>query len=202
MDWLYYSILIVVQIIGLALALFQMPGLWLMLAATGVYAWVTMSRGYVGWSLVVLLILALLAEAVEFVAGGAGAKKAGASKMGMFAAMLGGIVGAILGTFVVPIPIVGTIIGACIGSFVGAMGVEYYKRQDLDHSLRVGYGAAQGRLMGILGKLAIGCVMLLVTIVVALPIGGRPATGTVPTVLILPATTQAATQTTTLPVER
>ncbi len=192
MVWLYYSILIVVQIVGLALALFQMPGLWLMLAGTGIYAWVTASHGYVQWSLLWLLLLAIVAEVVEFVAGGAGAKKAGASKLGIFAAMLGGIVGAILGTIFIPIPIIGTIIGACIGSFLAAMGVEYGKRRDLDHSLRVGYGAAQGRLLGILGKLAIGGVMLLVTMIVALPIGGRattvPTTAASPVITTMPTT--------------
>lgn len=201
MDWIYYTILLVVQVVGLVLALFQMPGLWMMLIGTGLYAWATASQGYVQWSLLWLLLLAVLAEVVEFVAGGAGAKKAGASKLGMFAAMLGGIVGAIGGTFVIPVPIVGTILGACIGSFLGAMGVEYYKRQDLDHSLRVGYGAAQGRFLGIIGKLAIGCVMLLVTMVAALPVGGRGPT-TAPAVLVLPPTTQITTSPTTLPVER
>lgn len=192
MDWLYYSILIVLQIVGLVLALFQMPGLWLMLAATGIYAWVTASQGYVLWSLLWLLLLAILAEVVEFVAGGAGAKKAGASKLGMFAAMAGGIVGAILGTVFIPIPIVGTILGACIGSFLAAMGVEYGKRRDLDHSLRVGYGAAQGRFLGIVGKLGVGGVMLLVTVIAALPIGGRakplPRTSASPVMTTMPAT--------------
>ena len=199
MDWFYYFLLLIVQVVGLAVALFQMPGLWLMLAGTGVYMWVTASRGYVsGSSLIILLLLALLAEVVEFVAGGAGAKKAGASKLGMVAAMIGGIVGALLGTAFIPIPIVGTIIGACIGSFAGAMAIELWKHGDIDHSLRVGFGAAQGRLLGIVGKLSIGVAMLLMTIVVAFPVGGTPPPPVVPTIILVP-TTLPTTQPTTLP---
>jgi len=194
MDWVYYILLLVVQLAGLVLALFQMPGLWLMLAGTGIYMWVTYNRGYVSVSsLIILLLLTLLAEVVEFVAGGAGAKKAGASKLGMVAAMVGGILGALVGTIVIPIPVVGTIVGACVGSFICAMAVEYYKRDDVSHSLRVGWGAFKGRFWGIVGKLAIGVLMALVTMFVALPIGA-PA----PAAPIAPAT-MPSTLPTTLP---
>ncbi len=189
MVWLYYILLLVVQIAGLVVALFQLPGLWLMLAGVGIYAWVTAAHGYVsGASLIVLFLLTLLAEVVEFIAGGAGAKKAGASKLGMVAAMVGGIVGAIAGTPLIPIPVVGTIIGACVGSFIGAMAVELIKKGDVSHSVRVGYGAAKGRFLGMAGKLTIGVVILVVTMIVALPVGDLTAPPKVPRIILLPST--------------
>src|SRR5438046_4943821 len=101
MDWVYYLLLIVVLLAGLVVTLFQMPGLWLMMAGTGIYAWITSGRGYLGWkSLLALFLLAIVAELVEFGAGSAGAKKAGASKLAMFGAVVGGVVGAIVGTFI------------------------------------------------------------------------------------------------------
>jgi len=198
MDWLYYILLLIVQIVGLVLTLFQMPGLWLMLAGTCVFAWGTNARGYVAvhW-LVVLLLLALLAEVVEFVAGSAGAKKAGATKLAMFGAMVGGIVGAIAGTFI-PIPIVGTIFGACAGSFLVAMAIQWMQHGEVHHSMRVGVGAAKGRFLGIAGKLSIGVLMLVLTMIVALPVGGIAPPPVVPTVILLP-TTAPTSQPTTLP---
>ncbi len=181
--WLYYFLLLIVQLAGLVVAIFQLPGLWVMLAGTGVFALLTRSHGYVSvTSILVLLGLAITAEIVEFVAGGAGAKKAGASKLGMTGAMVGGIVGAIVGTPMIPVPIVGTIVGAVVGSFLGAMAVELIRRREVGHSLRVGYGAAKGRLLGIGAKLTIGIIMLLITIVVAFPVGGR-ATPIMPTTI-------------------
>jgi uncharacterized protein YqgC (DUF456 family) len=194
MDWVYYLLLLFIQLIGLALALFQMPGLWLMLAGVGVYAWITAGQGYVsGASLIVLLLLTILSEVVEFAAGGAGAKKAGASRLAILGAMVGGVVGAIVGTVFILIPIAGTIIGACVGSFLGATAIEWWKRRDIQFSLQVGFGAAQGRLLGILGKLAIGVILLLATIVIAIPIGGTPLAVVAPTTgpsttILVPAT--------------
>ncbi len=121
-DWAYYIILLVVLAFGLFINVFTLPGLWLMVLAALGYAWAT-GFAYLGMpGLVTLLVLALLAEGVEFVAGGAGAKKAGGSKR----AMVGGIVGAILGglLFSIPLPIIGTIIGVCLGAFIGAAAVE------------------------------------------------------------------------------
>ncbi|CAN5617663.1 hypothetical protein BH10PLA1_BH10PLA1_17640 [soil metagenome] len=192
MVWIYYILLLLVQIAGLVVALFQLPGLWLMLAGVGIYAWVTAAHGYVSVSsLIVLFMLTLLAEVVEFVAGGAGAKKAGASKLGMVAAMVGDIVGAIAGTPLIPIPVIGTIVGACVGSFIGAMAIEWIKERDVSHSVRVGYGAAKGRFLGMAGKLTIGVVILVVTIVVALPVGGIAPPPVVPTIILLPTTAPA-----------
>ena len=41
MDWLYYLILAVMLFVGLFLNIVTLPGLWLMVAAHGIYAWVT-----------------------------------------------------------------------------------------------------------------------------------------------------------------
>jgi hypothetical protein len=74
-DWLYYVLLALVLLTGLLLNLFGLPGNWLMLLAVAGYAWLTGWR-YVGWiSLVVLLVVAVAAEVVEFFAAGAGAKR-------------------------------------------------------------------------------------------------------------------------------
>ena len=47
--WLYYLALLLVQLLGVALTLVGLPGLWLMVGALALYAWVTGFNTYVGW---------------------------------------------------------------------------------------------------------------------------------------------------------
>src|SRR5205814_1067853 len=140
-----------------------------------------------------LLVLATGAEIAEFVFGGAGAKKAGASKWGIIGGLIGAIVGGIFLTGVIPIfaPL-STIIGICLGSFGGAFGTELVLGRPIMQSVNIGYGAAKGRLVGIAGKVAIGVLMFLITLWTALPIhGSRHAAGPAAP----PAVTSASTTT-------
>jgi uncharacterized protein YqgC (DUF456 family) len=196
LEWLYYLMLLMLSVAGLALNILGLPGLWLIVLSGIGYAVVT-SFLFMGWpGVITLLVLALMGELVEFLAGSAGAKAAGASKRGMAGAVVGGLVGGIVGTPLIPIPVLGTIIGAVAGSFIGASVVEYVILQrTTGHSLRVGYGAAKGRLYGILSKSAIGLVMLLVAAVAAFPLSsGSPTPVLVPTTLpaTLPTTVPAS----------
>src|SRR5688572_12721106 len=176
LDWLYYILLAVVLIAGWLLNILGVPGLWLMLLGHIAYAWITGWDSYVGWySIGALFALALTAEIVEFAAGAAGSAKAGGTKRGMAGAVIGGLVGGIVGSIIIPIPIVGTIAGAIGGSAAGAMAIEHYIEANKERTLRIGWGAAWGRFWGILIKSGFGIVMLAVSLVTALPLGGRAA---------------------------
>jgi uncharacterized protein len=137
-----------------------LPGLWLMIAlaiAAELAAWL-----HFGWTLlVVCLAIAVVAEIAESAAGAAGAKAGGATRRGMVGAFLGGIVGAIFFTPLIPIPIVGTIAGGLLGSFAGAwIGEASAERQrNPEEKLRAALGAAAGKLAGTFGKLAAGVVV-------------------------------------------
>jgi uncharacterized protein len=170
LPWIYYACLILLQITGLMLAILGLPGIWLMVAAVGGYAWLTVWNQYVGWpALLTVFVLAVLSEIVEFVAGAAGSAKAGGSKRGIVGALVGGFVGAIVLTPFIPIPVVGTVAGACIGSFAGAFLVEVGIGREMRHSANIGWGAAKGRLWGIASKLAFGVIILIVTVITAIP---------------------------------
>ena len=172
LHWIYYLLLLLILAAGLLATILGLPGLWLMVGAAAIYAWITGLGVYIGWpSLIALIALSVFAEIGEFVAGSAGAKQAGGSRR----AMVGGIVGALLGGIFlsfIPIPIVSTLIGVCLGAFIGAAAMELTARQDVAHSFRVGAGAAKGRFYGIMVKLCIGVVMLFVAMWAALPLGG------------------------------
>jgi uncharacterized protein YqgC (DUF456 family) len=174
MVWFYFLLLLITDLCGLALAAFTLPGLWLMLAAAAGYAWLTHALYLGEKTLIALLLLALGAEIAELTLGGAGAKKAGASGWGITGGVIGAIVGGICFTGLIPIiPPVNAIIGICLGSFVGAFGVEFLMGTPMEQSFRIGFGAAKGRLTGIVGKVAIGSVMFVLTFFSGFPIHPR-----------------------------
>src|SRR5262245_11222807 len=123
-NWAYYVLTLIVMLTGMFLNILGLPGIWLMIGAVGVFAWLTRRDQFVGTtSLIVMVVLGLLAEAVEFLAGSAGAKKAGGSKRAAMGAIIGALIGGIF-LSVIPIPIISTIVGACLGAFIGAAIVE------------------------------------------------------------------------------
>lgn len=171
MPWFYYTALLALLLIGLLINLLGLPGLWLMMASALGYAWGTGWRYLGAKSLVALLVIALVAELVEFLAGSAGARKAGGSKRGMVGAVIGGLLGGIFLTFI-PIPIVSTIIGVCLGTFLGAFVTEMLVGKETGHSAQIGVGAAKGRFVGMLLKTLFGVVMLILALWVGFPVGG------------------------------
>lgn len=170
MHWLLYCCLFALLLTGLALTIMTLPGLWLMLAVSALYAWGT-GWQYLGWkTLGVLLALAALAELIEITSAGAGARRAGGGRRGMWGAIIGGIIGGIVLT--IPLLFVGTLIGVCIGTFAGAMIGEFSSGHTLGRSALIGASAAGGRLKGTLIKFGFGCLMLVTAMWTAFPVGG------------------------------
>ncbi|HEY0007147.1 MAG TPA: DUF456 domain-containing protein [Tepidisphaeraceae bacterium] len=191
-EWIGYGVLAVAIIAGWLLNILGLPGLWLMVIAHIAFGLATGWNVHVGWwSSIVLVLLATMAEIVEFVAGAAGSAKAGGSKRGMIAAIVGGFVGGIVGSIAIPVPIVGTIIGAVLGSFVGAAMVERLIEADTDRAISIGVGAAKGRFYGIVIKSGFGAVMAAVSLITALPYGAEMSTPTTAPAAPPPTTTTA-----------
>jgi uncharacterized protein YqgC (DUF456 family) len=148
-----------------------------MLVSTLGYAWITKWR-HVGWpALVALLVLALVAEALEVFAGTAGVKKAGGSKRGMIGGIVGGLLGALF-LSVIPIPGIAQLVGAIIGTFVGVVVVELMLvGKHVDHSVQIGIGAAKGRFWGTVLKTLVGAIMFCVALVTAFPVERKAGQG-------------------------
>ena len=193
-DWIWYFSLAAALLLGWFMNVLGLPGLWVMIAAAAAYGWATRFQYLNWWHVGILVGIGILAEIVEFVAGGAAAKKAGGSGRSGWGAIVGGIIGAIF--FTIPLPIIGTIIGACLGAFLGAYLAEYTVKGETDHLMRVGWGAAKGRFFGIMSKLAFGIVIAIMAMFVGWP-RGAPLQATPPApVLDHPATAPA-----TIPVD-
>ncbi|MEE9212035.1 MAG: DUF456 domain-containing protein [Phycisphaeraceae bacterium] len=160
--------LLVVNAAGVALVLLQLPGTWVMLVATALLAWWQWDgqNPMIGvWSLLIMLGLAVLGEVIETLAAARWARKAGGTKTGAIAAIVGGIAGAVLGTMLIPIPVIGTIVGACIGAGIGSIGGDLIRGRTWPEAQLAGQGAAVGRMWGTMGKVVIAVAMWFVAAV-------------------------------------
>jgi uncharacterized protein len=168
MLYLWLSILVLLNAMWLVLVAFGLPGNWLIVGGTGLFAWWQWDAGVFSiGTLVTVAVLALLAEMVEFFAGLVGARRSGASWRGSLAAAVGAVLGAMAGTFMISIPLLGTVVGACLGAGLAVWMVEMSQGQRADPSLRRGVSAGLGALVGILGKLAAGVAIWLIVAVAA-----------------------------------
>jgi uncharacterized protein len=154
--------------VGMVLALITLPGTWLILLGAivlnyglpklMVLAGKTMPQLFEDKTLIALVVVALLAEIIEFAASAAGAKKAGGGKSGAIFSIIGGLVGGIVGGIV--IPIVGAIPGGIVGAGVGAvLGERHLGKKSWEAAARVGQGAAAGRAVATIAKSAAAAII-------------------------------------------
>lgn len=178
-TWYYVwaTLLVLVNAAALVATLFTLPGNWIIVLATALFAWLVPypEGGGVGWwCVVVILVLAIIGEILEFIAGAAGAAKQGGSRRGMLLAMAGAMAGSLAGSIggsFIPIPLIGTVMGALGGGAAGAFGGAYlgekWKGRSEEQSVAVSKAAMTGRLLGTAAKLAVGVAMLAITTVAA-----------------------------------
>jgi uncharacterized protein YqgC (DUF456 family) len=134
-----------------------LPGIWVMLASAVGYNALVAGKiaGPIGWvTLIGTLLLAVVAEVVDFTLAARFARRFGGSRRAGWGAILGGFLGAFAG---IPIPIVGSVIGAFLGAFVGAFVAEWTNRESTAAtSTRVAWGALIGRAAGAALKTGFG----------------------------------------------
>ena len=143
MNWVYYLLMLALLVVGLGIVVMNLPGLWLMAAAAGLYALITPEHYLFPWGIVTILVLCLAGEVLEFFGKAGGAKQAGGSGRAMLLATIGGVVGGLV--LSIPVPIIGTLAGVCIGAFVGAMAGQYTVAGDVGHSTLVGWAPPRAR---------------------------------------------------------
>ena len=156
--WVFAVALILIGIAGTVLP--ALPGAILVFGGIALAAWIDDFTRIPGWLLAVLGVMTLIAWAVDYFAAAAGAKRAGASKLALFGALLGtfaGIVTGIWGLIFMPL------LGAAIG--------EYIAQRDLRRAGKVGLSTWLGLLVGTAAKVAI--VFAMVGVFVAALVLGR-----------------------------
>jgi uncharacterized protein YqgC (DUF456 family) len=148
--WLITIVLFAAGLIGTVLPIF--PGTTIILAATILHRFMLGPEKSVGWKTIGLLVLLTLASyALDFLGSYFGAKYFGATKWGMFGAVVGAIVGLFFGLF-----------GLFVGPVVGAIAGEFIAGKRMIDAGRAGWGSLLGNLGGMIGKLLIALVMIVI----------------------------------------
>jgi uncharacterized protein len=161
------SVLLVLAtgLVGLALIPLGLPGLWLIVLGILGFGWLTDFRTLGVGSIVMVLALALLGEAVEAYVGFRYARRYGGSRRAGWGALIGGLAGAIIG---VPVPVIGSVIGGFVGAFLGATLFEYSKARHSEGAVRAGWGAVLGRALAAGVKMGVGVVLVVIGVFAAL----------------------------------
>jgi len=160
MIYLWSIMLVIFNAVCLVLVVFGLPGNWLIVSLTCLFAWWRWEDGVFSiYTLIAIVVLAGLGELFELLGGMHGAKRAGASRRGSIAALAGAVAGAILGTFMIPVLFLGTVLGACIGAGLGAWVIEVSRGRKMEESIRCGLSAGIGELLGITAKVTVGVII-------------------------------------------
>ena len=140
----------ILVLIGLAGSVLPViPGAPLLFGGLLLAAWAD-DFVYVGpWWLAAMGVMAALTFGVDLLAGVFGAKRFGASRRAILGAGLGAVVGIFFG-----LP------GILLGPFVGAVAGELSAQKSLGEAGRAGLGATLGLALGAAAKLALGCSMI------------------------------------------
>lgn len=96
-------------------------------------------------------VFTALGMGIDYAGSAIGAKKFGASKHGVIASVIGGVIGLVLFSFA----------GMLIGSVVGLVAVEYYEKRDLIQSGKAALGVLIGNIAGIVLQAVLAVIILI-----------------------------------------
>lgn len=168
MAYLWSVVLVILNTAWLGVVVFGLPGNWLIVISTCLFAWWRMDNNVFSiYTLVAIVVLAVLGELTEFTAGMMSARRSGASWRGSIAALFGAVGGGVLGTFLIPVLFLGTLIGACVGAGLCVWVAEVWRGEKAEHSLRHAVSAGLGEFFGITSKFILGIVIWLIVAVAA-----------------------------------
>jgi uncharacterized protein YqgC (DUF456 family) len=145
--WVLSIALIVLGLAGTVLPL--LPGTLLVWGGIVVGAWIDDFARVGITSVAVVSVLAVLAWALDYVAGLMGAQKAGASKQALLGAAAGTVVGLFMG-------LVGVLFMPLVGAAIG----EYVAQKDQSRAVRVGVATWVGIMVGLIAKVVLAFVMV------------------------------------------
>ena len=132
-----------------------LPGAPLVFGGLFLIAWIEDFQR-IGWlSLLILGLLTIFVLLVDIISTALGAKRVGASKLAIFGAALGTLLGIFLG-----LP------GIVLGPFFGALIGEYIVRTRLSQAAKVGFATWLGLVISALIKLSVLFIMLGIFVVV------------------------------------
>jgi uncharacterized protein len=155
--WFFTVVLFAVGLIGTVLPVF--PGAIIILASAIIHRVMLGPEKSIGWwTIGVLVLLTLATYALDFLSGYFGAKYFGATRWGMFGAIIGALIGIFFG-----------IVGLFIGPIIGAILGEFIAGKRMIDAGRAGWGSLLGSLGAMIGKLVIALAMIAIFFMTAPP---------------------------------
>ncbi len=159
-----YLTVLLLCLCGVLLSALTFSGTWLVLAATVLAAWLR-APGFPGLVTILLFLLLCLAiEVVEWLAGAWGVQRRGGSKLAGVAALLGGLLGLLLGSLL-PLFMLGPLLGLFAGSFGLAYLVERYRLKHHGAALHIATGAILARAAMLMVKITATLFMVAVLLI-------------------------------------
>jgi uncharacterized protein YqgC (DUF456 family) len=160
-----FHLLVISNLAGLLLIPLGLPGLWVMVLGVLAYGWLTGFQAVTAGIVALVVALAVLGEVIEAWLGFRFARRYGGSSRAGWGALAGGLIGAVVG---VPVPLLGSVIGGFVGSFAGAALFEYTRARQTGAAAGAGWGAVLGRAAAAAVKMALGVVIAVSAVIVAL----------------------------------
>lgn len=145
--WILSAALILVGLAGTVLPV--LPGTLLVWAGILLGAWIDDFTRVGVTTMVVVTVLALVAWALDYVAGLLGAQRVGASRQALIGAAIGTVIGVFMG-----------LIGVLFMPLVGAAIGEFLARRDQIRAARVGIATWIGIMIGLIAKVVMAFIML------------------------------------------
>jgi uncharacterized protein YqgC (DUF456 family) len=153
--WVISGLLIALGVAGTVLP--ALPGVIFVLAGIVLGAWIDDFTRVSSWTVGVLSVLAVVAWAMDYVAGLLGAQKVGASKQALIGAAIGTVVGLFMG-----------LVGVLFMPLVGAAAGEYLAQRQSHRALKVGIATWLGLIVGLITKVVIVFMMIGIFVVALL----------------------------------
>ena len=168
-NLLWALLCILTLVISLGINALGAPGNWIMLGIASLYSLLMPNKSPYDFGIsviLIVLILAIVGEILEFFTGAISTKKAGGTKRGMWFSVIGSIIGSLAGIFIgIPIPIIGSLIAALLfsgaGSLLGAYYGEKVEGKNSKEAWKVGVSSFTGRILGSLFKIICGFIALI-----------------------------------------
>lgn len=149
--WSGHIVAALLCVTAILLSLLSFTGCWLIAAASGVLYWCRDDDAVSLPVIAVFVALCVVIELFDFLAGKIGIARRGGSAAAGWAALAGGLIGMVAGTFI-PVPVVGSLLGMCAGSFIFAFWVERRRLQHDALAAHIAWGAVWARLGVVLVK--------------------------------------------------
>jgi len=152
LSWTLLVVLLLGGLVGVLLPI--LPGA--LIIFIGALLHKILTPEWLSWTTVAVLgVLVLVERLLDFLGTMVGAKWLGATRWGIFGAVVGGIVGIFFG---LPGLILGPVFGALVGEII-------FARRSLRLSAKAGFGAAIGFGLSTVARVALALLMILIVIV-------------------------------------